>query len=324
MLCPRIRPPWTLTTTYPQASGTVGSPITSVLTEPDSTFTITIITRIDSKADFTSILEQTPTITLIRLDYTFDSLRDAFRNQDAVISATSVFTIDIQTTILDAAKAAGVKRFILNEFANSPVFQTGLPELMPYREVKDRVRQHAQKLSDESSSSADSGEPSFTWTGIATGNLTDLSLKKYPIFGFDLQNRMARLVDDGLEPFTGTTLHDIGIAVRGVLLHPSETANRYVHVRSLHSTQSGMLNALETATGAAWPVTHVSSRELLENGRREFVAGNRKGMLDLLVAQLFERGAGRSVVVSEEECDNALVGVQEKPVDVIVRDVLGL
>lgn len=282
-------------------------------------FGITIVSRTESKADFTEVRQQNPKINIVRLDYTFDNLERAFEGQDAVVSTTSVFTIDLQITILDAARAAGVKRFILNEFANSPVYQTGLPELMPYRQAKDRVQQYAQKLVDESAST---DGPNFTWTGIVTGNLTDLSLQKYPIFGFDLQKRTARLVDDGTEPFTGTTLRDIGVATKGVLLHPDETANRYVHVRSVCSTQKDILTAFETATGEAWPATYISSKNLLENGRKTFAAGKRQGMLDLLIAQLFQKGANRSIVVTREKSDNELLGVVEKPIDDIVREVL--
>lgn len=277
------------------------------------------MTRPQSKADFSDLERQNPAVNVVRLDYTFDNLQSAFEGQDAVVSATSVFTIDLQTVILDAAKAAGVKRFILNEFANSPVYQTGLPELMPFRDVKNRVQKHAQKLAEESGIS---GEPPFTWTGIVTGNLTDLSLRKYPIFGFDLQKRSARLVDDGSEPFTGTTLTDIGVAVRGVLLHPHETANRFVHVRSTCSTQKEILSVFETATGEEWPVSYISSKDLIENGRKAFAAGERQGMLDLLVAQLFQKGGNRSIVVSLDKSDNELLGVKEKPIAVIVEEVL--
>lgn len=177
------------------------------------------------------------------------------------------------------------------------------------------MREYAQKLADESNGT-------FTWTAIATGNLIDLSLRKYPIFGFDLANRTARLVDDGDEPFTATTLRDIGVAVRGILVHPQETANRYVHIRSTCTTQKDILAALEVATDQKWPVSYVSSKDLIESGRKGPAAGDRKGMLDLLIAQLFEKGAGRSVVVSVENCDNGLVGVEEKPVERIVEDVL--
>lgn len=254
-----------------------------------------------------------------RIWYTFNDLKVAFVDQDTVISATSVFTIDLQTMILDAARAANVKRFILNEYANSPVYQTGLPELMPYRIAKDRICEHAQRLSGESK---EGGSETFTWTGIATGNLTDLSLLKYPIFGSDLVNRTARLVDDGSEQFTGTTLRDIGVAVQGVLLHPAETKNRYVHVRSLCSSQREILAVFREATGENWPVTYVSSEELLTGGRKAFAAGDRKGMLDLLIAQLFEKGGNRSVVVARENSDNELLGVEEKPASVIVEEVL--
>lgn len=281
--------------------------------------TITILTRPDSKAEFSNIQRQHPTITVIRQDYTIDNLRSVFHDQDAVVSATSVFTIDLQTTILDAAKAAGIKRFILNEYANSPIYQTGLPELMIYREVKDRVREYAQRLSDES---VGAEGDKFTWTAIATGNLIDLSLRKYPIFGFDLQARTARLVDDGDEPFTATTLRDIGVAVRGILSHPEETMNRYAHIRSTYTTQREILDAFEAATGEKWPVSYVSSKDLLESGRKGFAAGDRKGMLDLLIAQLFEKGANRSVVVPAEKSDNELLGVEEKPISVIVEEIL--
>lgn len=256
---------------------------------------------------------------MIRQDYTLDNLKSIFHDQDAVVSATSVFTIDLQTTILDAAKATGIKRFILNEYANSPIYQTGLPELMIYREVKDRVRDYAQRLADDS---ANAGASKFTWTAIATGNLIDLSLRKYPIFGFDLQNRTARLVDDGSEPFTATTLRDIGVAVRGILLHPEETANRYVHIRSIYTTQRDILDAFEAAIGQKWPVSYVASKDLLEGGRRGFAAGERKGMLDLLIAQLFEKGGNRSVVVPAEKSDNGLLGIEEKTVSIIVEEVL--
>lgn len=294
-----------------------------MLAAPESPFTVTVLTRTDSTADFASLLGTTSgVVTVIRGDYTLETLKSAFQGQDAVISATSVFTIEtIQEIILEAARATGVQRVVLNEFADSPIYQDGLPELMVYRRVKDKVREHAQRLSDESVNS--DGSRSFTWSAVATGNLIDLSLKKYPIFGFDIQNRTARLVDNGVELITATTLRDIGIAVRGILLHPKETANRYIHVRSTCTSQSEILQAFRDATKEEWTVTHASSSSLLENGRKAFAAGERKGMLDLLVAQLFEKGANRSIVVPTEKSDNGLVGVQERPVIDIVRDVLG-
>lgn len=190
---------------------------------------------------------------------------------------------------------------------------------MIYREAKDRVREYAQRLSDDSTSASGS---KFSWTAIATGNLIDLSLRRYPIFGFDLQSRTARFVDDGSEPFTATTLRDIGIAVRGILLHPDKIASRYVHIRSTYTTQREILAAFEAATDGKWPVSHVSSKDLLENERKAFAAGERNGMLDLLIAQLFEKGGNRSVVVPAEKSDNELLGVEEKPVSIIVQEVL--
>lgn len=45
-------------------------------------------------------------------------------------------------------------------------------------------------------------------------------------------------------------------------------------------------------------------------------------MLNLLVVQLFEKGAGRSIVVTRGESDNDLLGVKEKDIKEIVQVVL--
>jgi nucleoside-diphosphate-sugar epimerase len=95
------------------ATGSVGLPILeALLAEPS--FTVTILSRASSKAAFP------PIIPVIRVsdDYTVAELTSAFKSQDAVIIAltTSSVTADgrdgLAIRLIDAAVAAGVKRFI--------------------------------------------------------------------------------------------------------------------------------------------------------------------------------------------------------------------
>ena len=238
----------------------------------------------------------------------------AFEGQDAVVCATSVQSIALQKDIIEAAEKAGVKRFVLNEYANSPTNQTFLSELESFRTVKLQMVEQVKVLA--------AANPSFTWSALATGNFIDYSLKKYPAFGFDLEKRTARLIDDGTEPISATTLEDIAVAVRSILQKPEQTANKYLHIRSTEVSQKQILEALEELTGQKWNVEYQDSQDLFEKGKDMFARGNRAGMLNLLVVQLFAKGAGRSIVVSRDRSDNELLGVREKDVKEVVRTVL--
>lgn len=140
--------------------------------------------------------------------------------------------------------------------------------------------------------------------------------------GFIIPTHHAQLMDSGNEPFTATTLAGIGASVAGILKHPSETANRFCHVHSIRTSQNDILLAFERITGQKWTVEHLNSKEILARGREKLKNGDRKGMLDVLTVQLFEEGTGRSIVVSEEDSDNALLGVPQEKIDEIVHQVL--
>jgi ABC-type glycerol-3-phosphate transport system substrate-binding protein len=138
------------------------------------------------------------------------------------------------------------------------------------------------------------------------------AIKKFPAMGFSIPDRTARLYDTGNEPITGTTMAGIGNAVTGILQHPAATANKFLRVRSLQATQNDILAAFEEATGEKWSVTYVSSKDVLAQGKAKLAAGDKGAILDLVAAQLFEEGAGRSIVVTKEDSDNELLGLPEE------------
>lgn len=140
--------------------------------------------------------------------------------------------------------------------------------------------------------------------------------------GFTIPSRAARIYDDGNEPITGTTIASIGRAVAGILEHPAATANRFLRTRSMEVTQNDVLAAFEEATGEKWSVTKVSTKDVLAEGKGKLAAGDRGGMLDLLTVQLFEEGAGRSIVATKEDSDNELLGVPEEDLLTVIKGIL--
>ncbi|KAB8229465.1 aromatic alcohol reductase [Aspergillus alliaceus] len=290
------------------ASGNFGTPITAALQKAG--FTITILTREGSPSTFP------PGIPVIRTTYTLENLASALAGQDAAVCVVGPAGVGAQITMVEAAEAAGVKRFIVNDFGWGPDFR-GMPE---FRAI------HARRRAgwDYAKAKAENNKE-FTWTGITTGNPIDWALKRFPMMGFDLINQSAIIYDSGTEGFTGTTLEGIGQAIVGVLQHPRETANRFVKVRSIMTSQNELLEAFQTATGRQWDVQRRSTQDLIKSGQSKFRDGISGWVLDLAVAQLFEPGQARCVVaLSREESDAELLGIlEESPYDV-ARTCLGL
>lgn len=144
--------------------------------------------------------------------------------------------------------------------------------------------------------------------------------------GFDIPEKKATLLDSGNGLFTGTTVVHIARAVVSTLRHPDETANRFVQVRSIETTQMRLLKAFETVTGEKWEVGFVDSQAVYERGKGKLARGEPGVVLDLVPYQLFaeKRGAmGSSVLVSSEESDGGLLGIEEIDEVTLLREVLG-
>ncbi|GAB7353362.1 hypothetical protein MBLNU459_g3845t2 [Dothideomycetes sp. NU459] len=234
--------------------------------------------------------------------------------QDAAVCVVGPGAIHLQVTIIDAAEAAGVQRFIIDDFGWGPDIRS-LPEFGTIHAQRRAGWDHAKVLAD-----ANHG---FTYTGVTIGNCIDWSLKKFPLMGLDVAQRSATIYDSGTERFTATTSDGIGQAVLGVLQHPDETANRFVKVRSIKTCQNELLEGFQSATGQKWEAHRSTTKALMESGRSKFQAGGGGWVLELVVAQLFDEGEARCVVASSrEESDADLLGVVEETVQDVVAKVL--
>lgn len=121
-------------------------------------FNVTIITRIESQSLFP------PGIPVIRTEYTTENLTTSLAGQDAVVCTVGPGGLAPQVNMIDAAVAAGVKRFILNDFGWGPDHR-GYPEFKAIGESRRVAWDHAKQRSE--------ANPNFTYTGISIGNPID-------------------------------------------------------------------------------------------------------------------------------------------------------
>lgn len=115
---------------------------------------------------------------------------------------------------------------------------------------------------------------------------------KQGIFGFNLGDHSAMIWDDGNTRFSATNTAAAGQALISVLQHPAETANQYIHVESLVTTQNEVLSELKAASSTEWKVTTTTTEAQVKAGHNLMSQGNFMGMLNLAQASTLGNSAG--------------------------------
>jgi len=139
-----------------QATGNLGPAVVKALL--DAGFTVTALTRIDSTS---TVL---PGAKVHKTDYSSpDSIAEAFKGQDAVVSTIATAALRQQQAVVDAAVKAGVKRFIPSEFGMDTTTITGGAKKI--LGAKIALQGVLAKAAEE--------HEHFSWTGISTGMFFD-------------------------------------------------------------------------------------------------------------------------------------------------------
>lgn len=136
-----------------QASGNLGPSILSEFLK--SHLTVSVLSRPSSTATFP------PEVNVIKSSYEPSELVPALKGQDAVISLVGAAAFDEQQKLIDAAIAAGVKRFVPSEFGSNTADQKAR-EFVPIFGTKKEVVDYLVGKEGE-----------ISWTGVITGPFFD-------------------------------------------------------------------------------------------------------------------------------------------------------
>lgn len=237
----------------------------------ESSFNTTALTREGSTSTFPA------GVKVIRANYdSADALKDAFKGQDVAISLVGGTGFGEQNKLIDAAIAAGVKRFVPSEFG-SDTADARVRELVPILEGKFATVNYLK-----------SKESVISWTAVANGPFFEWCFQ-VGYYGFNLADKTVTLYDDGTAIFSTTNLHKVGLALVKALEKAEETKNQYVYISSFDTSQNELLALAEKITGSKWTVKHASVKENVEQGRAKLQKGDFSGILELLQATTFSQ-----------------------------------
>ena len=151
--------------------------------------------------------------------------------------------------------------------------------------------------------------------------LTILRGLKVGFLGFDLQNYTAAIWDSGNIKFSVTNLSTIGKAVASILLHASETANKYIYINSFTTTQNEILAALEKATGKKWKIEHKVTDEQVRIGQEKVAKGDFGGFVGLILGSLYREEAWGDFE-KRRELANGLLGLPDEGLEESVEKIV--
>ncbi|KAJ4358957.1 hypothetical protein N0V95_002573 [Ascochyta clinopodiicola] len=235
----------------------------------NSSFNTTVLSREGSSSTFPS------GVKVIRANYdSVDSLTQALKGQDAVISLVGGGAIGDQNKLIDASVAAGVQRFIPSEFGidtTNPKAQAIVPIFKGKVSTVDYLKSKEDKLS---------------WTAIATGPFFDWGLK-VGFLGFHVSSKTATIIDSGNAIFSATNLHTIGSAVVKTLENAEATKNKRVYVSEVQTSQNEILAVAEKITGEKWTVKKVGLQDHIAAGNALLQKGDFSGIGHLIQAAVF-------------------------------------
>ncbi|RAH42162.1 aromatic alcohol reductase [Aspergillus brunneoviolaceus CBS 621.78] len=265
------------------ASGDTGqSIVNALLSSSTPKFEITALTRPQSLNKPTNLALQSRGVRIVPADLRgpIAPLITLLQDIDIVISAIHFNALADETPLADAAKAAGVKRFV----------QSALMIIIPprgvvdFREKKEENLHYIQKLR-------------LPYTYIDAGWWHQLSLPRLPSGRVDhllppaAQHDGFPLGRDGNVPTALADLRDVGRYVARIIADP-RTLNRRVHVYNEVYTLNRVCEVVERVSGEKLERRYVSraeARDAVDKARMRLAhsPGDTGALLAHVAAQLF-------------------------------------
>lgn len=214
------------------------------------------------------------------------------------MSTVAATAIENQLLLIDAAIAAGVRRFVPSEFGCC----TTSPKVadLPVYSSMFKIKRYLEEQ-------ATTGK--LTWTVLACGAFMEF-LFAHPVL-LDFAKHQAILYDKGDNRVSSTSMTDIGKAVAGIFENFEATKNKIVRVSQVILTQNQLL---EIAQGlkptVKWEISEVQTSAMLQESLEELRAGNFSEPVVMKLVQATAFG-GEAYGAAYYETDNELLGIKE-------------
>jgi len=291
-------------------SGNLGTILVDELLKSQK-FKVFVLTRHNSSSNFPS------SVHVLRTDYTVASLTPLLSSSDidAVVSNLNGPALGApQIALIEAAKSAGVKRFLPSEFG----IDTSNPEVLEWVEVL----RGKKKIVDYLKTKEGDG---FEWTSFITGPFLDWGLQHNPLLVNFKEHKFYQW-DNGTVPYSVTNMTTVGKAIVNLFSSADRlgaTANKYVFISSHTITQNRLFDAVRKATaGVEWLVEYVNSKAAAAKAKEELAKGNSADAVSVLIKYVtFAEGVGdlgdfRKVV------SNDLLGLEREDFEADVKKVV--
>ncbi|KAJ9660031.1 hypothetical protein H2201_007072 [Coniosporium apollinis] len=273
-------------------------------------------------------------------DFTFPSLRATFAGQDLVISTLGGGDFSLQTRIINACVAAGVKRFVAHEFGQDSLNKGVQGRLPPSRErarvmafLREMQTAGEAEVGETNGEGHDDGEANgccgecdcgegheqgvmvqttdgfeneFEWVGVAVGCILDQKLISGDL-GFDLQWQSATMHGTGKERFAITSLARVGEVVARVVERWEQVKNQYLYSAGCITTADEIVGCLEKAMGKQWTVGHVETEQCVREGEQRIRSGfPDAGMFLIERSVLYDEELGAVKAFEEKDAKSVL------------------
>lgn len=290
------------------AGGSIGRYIlAALLAEP--TLTITVLTRASSTS---TLPAGVPSITIPDTYPTAD-LITAFRGQDVVISCLTTLSTSDQFRFIDAAVAAGVRRYVPSEYGLNNTRADAQALNVVFRD-KGAVQAYLREKAREGV---------IEWMGVSCGMWIGWSMRN-DFLGMHLQERPARVEmwDGGVGRFSVTTEENTALAVvRGLVEIPEETKNRSVLVEEFVTTQAELFGEIERQRGEKLVVEKVDSVKKIAELQVAYERGDKTATYGLIEAG-FVTGRYGGDLAKEGELFTEKLRLQRHSLQEVVADAL--
>lgn len=141
--------------------------------------------------------------------------------------------------------------------------------------------------------------------------------------GYDIPTRSATIWDSGDKKFTFTNQKQLGDAVVSVLRRPQATANQYLYISSVETSQKEILVALKNSTSSSWTVQNTTTAAEVSEATKKLQAGDFSGALALVRATIYGNIPGlRSNYAKERVLANGLLELKEESVQKTIQRVV--